>query len=238
MKSFQETIESELQKLVIPDPIYKAFREKSTKHLVLGLRLPVLHTFTSTDPLLQSASIKDIDLLFRSSKIHEAMTIALMWFQHKKELTLKDWGMLKSWIGNVENWEHADTISFLYSKLFERFPEEILPTLKKWNTSKEPWKQRISIVSLIYYASPKRKAPPVTLVFEMIEPLIGSSDMYVQKAVGWTLRECYNLNPKQTLVFLKKHIQSLASHSFSYATEKLTPEEKLPLKQARSRQKS
>lgn len=242
MPSFLRNIELALCGLTIDDPEFKAFRTKTTKLRVFGIRLPVLQKAVCDGFAFYQKTQKEIlsiwDHAWKTSRWHEVMYLPLFYYRnHKHVLGRYEWQVIKHWIDRVENWEHADALSYLYSILLERYPTLVLPTLKKWNRSTNPWKQRVSIVSLIYYASPKRKAPPVKLVLEMVEPLIGSKDAYVRKAVGWTLRESFKLYPKETYTFLKKHIRSLSAASFSHATERVTKEQKTELKKMRSRQK-
>ena len=99
------------------------------------------------------------------------------------------------------------------------------PTLKEWNQSSNAWERRASIVSMIYYASTKRIAPTFRTVISLIEPLIGDQDRYVQKAIGWQLRELHKLYPAQTLSLLY-NTPELSPTSFSYATERLTQKER------------
>lgn len=240
MQNDLDQIESELRKHIVHDPEYKAFREKTTKMRVFGLRLPVLQKFVRNGIKFANKTEKEIleiwDHLWKTSRAHEVLYLPLFYYRnHKHVLGKYEWEVMKHWIERIENWEHADALSYLYSLLFERFPDRVLPTLKKWNASKKPWKQRVSIVSLIYYANKKRKAPPAKLILEMVEPLIGSKDAYVRKAVGWTLRESFKLYPKETYLFLKKHVRELSAISFSYATERVTKEQKNELKKMRSK---
>lgn len=228
-------IEHALKHTQISDPQYKAFRENTSHLTVLGHRLPVLQSIVKNGFSFYSQSPKDIlniwNDIWQTSRIHEALTLPLLYYrQHLDVLDLAHWRVMKTWIDRIENWEHSDNVCSLYSVLFERFPKQIEPTLRAWNRSNNPWKQRASIVSLIYFASPKRKAPPVQLVLELVEPLIPSRDKYVAKAVGWTLRESHKLYPNETLAFLTQHIQKLAPDSFSYATEHLSKSQKDGLK--------
>ena len=231
----QKEIEHVLKQTQISDPEYKTFREKTTKLTVLGHRLPVLQSIVKDGFSFYTKTSEEIlatwNTIWQTSQIHEALTLPLLYYrQHLDVLDLAHWRVMKTWIDRIENWEHADNVCSLYSVLYERFPKQIEPTLRTWNRSRNPWKQRASIVSLIYYATPKRKAPPVQLVLELVEPLIPIRDKYVAKAVGWTLRESHKLYPNETLEFLTKHIHELAPDSFSYATEKLSKSQKDGLK--------
>lgn len=229
-------IERELKKLA--DPSYKASNDRFHIPRSVGVSSvklkPRLKQGFSFSRLPEIDQWKIWNFILRNSRLHEAQMAALR-FAEDRVLTngKREWNYLRGWVDFVDNWAHSDVLSKIYSFLLERHPDLILPQLKKWNRSKHPWKQRASIVSLIYYASPKRKAPNVKTVLEMVEPLIPARDPYVQKGVGWTLRESYNLYPKETLAFLEQHIRELPAIVFSYATEKLDAQTKERLKKQR-----
>lgn len=231
-------VEDSLKKLVADDPVYKAFREKTTRLQVLGLRLPLMQKREQAGFSFYQKKEKDIfnewNSVWNRSRIHEVLSLPLFYYRrHKTDLTPIHWNYFKKWIERIENWEHADSLCYLYSFLYEKYPDLVEPTLKQWNRSKNPWKRRASVVSTIYYASKNRKAPSLKIVFSLIEPLIQDKNPYVQKAVGWQLREAYKLWPEKTLLFLKKHLLDLPAITFSYATEKLSKKEKEIFKRKR-----
>lgn len=51
--------------------------------------------------------------------------------------------------------------------------------------------------------------------------LLPDKEYYVQKGVGWTLREVYNVYPNETLTWLKQDIKLLSSIAFTIAIEKM-----------------
>jgi len=235
---YLKEVEQALKRSVVNDPEYKAFREKTTNLTVLGHRLPLMQKIEKEGFSFYSESIQDVlqtwSDIWKSTKIHEVMYLPLFYYRrHKNQLGPKEWKLLKTWIAQIDNWEHADALCYLYSFLYERYPKLVEPTLFVWNRSKNPWKKRASIVSSIYYASKNRVTPKRTTVFKLIEPLITDKDPYVQKAVGWQLREAYNLWPKETLTLIEEHLTSLSSTSFSYATEKIPAKKKVQLKAVR-----
>ncbi|MDG1949382.1 MAG: DNA alkylation repair protein [bacterium] len=200
---------NELKRHVKNDPEYKAFREKCTNMNLLGLRLPMMRALIKEGFSFYKNSDKEIlaiwNTIWNEATTHEVMAMALFYYTEKKrELTPMHWKTMKSWVNKLDSWEHADTLCWIYSRIYEQYPKLVEPMLFKWNKSKNPWIQRCSIVSTIYYASKNRKAPNLTTVLTLIEPLISHKDPYVQKAVGWQLREVYNLNPKRGLSFIKK----------------------------------
>jgi 3-methyladenine DNA glycosylase AlkD len=236
-KELQE-VERALKKLADKTRATHDARYYNTRFICLGLNAKSQqslfkngYSFSELDHTTQK---KIWNFIFKNAKTHEAMNQALMYFDARRDqLEPADWRVLKSWASRVENWVHSDTLCGIYSRLHEQYPELVYPQLLTWNRAKNPWLRRISIVSLIYYVSPNRKAPSVLRVFPLVTSLIRDKDPYVQKGVGWTLRECYKLRPESTFAFLKHYIKDLAPTSFSYATEKVTKKEKETLKKLR-----
>lgn len=70
-------------------------------------------------------------------------------------------------------------------------------------------------------------------MIDMIESLLDDSDYYVQKGVGWALRELWQLDMKTTTKFLNKNIARISPIAFTAAIEKIPIEEKEVLKKLR-----
>jgi 3-methyladenine DNA glycosylase AlkD len=103
------------------------------------------------------------------------MSLALAWFYDPKNRTyLKTyWPKLKKWSLRIDNWAHSDTLSGIYGRLLEDYPDEIYPTLEKWNIAKNLWLRRLFIVSLIYYKSQRNKVLPLQKILSLLEPQPG-----------------------------------------------------------------
>ena len=76
------------------------------------------------------------------------------------------------------------------------------------------------------------------LTRQLLTPLLNDKEYFVQKAVGWTLRESYNVYPKKTYVFINEHIRMISPVAFTTCLEKMTEKEKQALKQKRRIKKS
>lgn len=236
MKTFLKEVEDEIKKLANKegresDEKFAIPRSVGVSSCKLRPRLKQGFSFSCKS---ENEQWKIWEYIYKNSRLFEAQMAALRFAEDRTYTNgLREWKIVKTWVDHIDNWAHSDVLSKIYSFLYERHPETIEPTLRKWNKDKNPWKQRASVVSTIYYASKNRKAPPLKFVFELVEPLIYHKDPYVQKGVGWQLREAYNLYPKQTLAFLKKHNTEFPATVFSYATEKLSKDVKQKLKAER-----
>jgi 3-methyladenine DNA glycosylase AlkD len=145
-----------------------------------------------------------------------------MWWSDKRRATfaIKEAKRLLSWVSGVDNWAHSDSLSCVLARVLEDKPSVILPTLKKWNKSKNPWERRQSVVALLYYASQRSKTPDRSIVFTQVERLLEDPHFYVQKGVGWTLREAYRVWPKAQVSFVKKNLTRISGTAWFATSEK------------------
>lgn len=173
--------------------------------------------------------------IYQKSPILEVKNMALIYYQQRKKHPkfIDDWSELRSWVDSIENWIHSDMLSDLYATIFEASPQKLLPTFKKWNQSKAPWKKRQSLVSLFYYARARKAYPHFNDVESLILPLLHDDDYYVQKGIGWTLRESSQAYPDQTHQLIIDNLGSISSTAFTAAVEKYSLKEKEKLKSLR-----
>lgn len=205
----------------------------------IGLRVPDLRQTYSTGFSFSNDKPEEIvkiwDYIWWNSNCYETMSIALIWFedpQQRKNLKAH-WLLLKKWSTRIDNWAHSDTLSGIYARIYEDSPNEVYETFKKWNTSKNPWLRRLSIVSLFFYSSQRKKLPPFYKVTALLKTQLTFDHYYVQKGVGWTLREAGNVYPDATYAFIEKNIYNISAHAFSAATEKMSIKKREHLKKLR-----
>lgn len=197
-------------------------------HAHLGLTLPTqrkaLKKGYSFTHLPITAQVKHWDRVWRDGQHFEVMNQAALWLASLRDPgdLLACWPTAKGWIGRCDNWAHSDTLSAGYTRMLEADTgrTRVYPMLQQWNRARDPWKRRQSIVSLIYYHSPKRTPPKPNEVLPLVETLLDDVDIYVQKGVGWTLREAYNAYPDHTGPFIDRHATALSAIAYSAATEK------------------
>lgn len=167
------------------------------------------------------------DYIWKNSKIFEVMLLASYWAASRPFAeTFSNHKIMLSWLARVDNWAHSDELSAHYARFLEHAPAKILPVFKKWNRSPLPWFKRQSLVGLLFYSRMRKQSPKANLILEFIEKHIEDEHYYVQKAVGWTLRECWNVYPDLTFAYLKKNADRIPSAAWTAATEKLKARDK------------
>jgi 3-methyladenine DNA glycosylase AlkD len=86
----------------------------------------------------------------------------------------------KSW------WDSVDYIkSVCFKDYFLKFPDKRYEITQKWIDSENIWLQRLSIIFQLGY----KDKTDVELLKRNILQLNGSDEFFVQKAIGWALRD-------------------------------------------------
>lgn len=190
----------------------------------LGLRVPDVRALVkegySFYEMPDGAIGETWDYIWRRSHWHEVMSQALYFYQAKPPdpVALE---LIRNWIERCHCWEHSDDLSKIYAGVVEEQPQLMLPTLRRWNRSANPWERRQSVVSLIEYARKRRRFRPFEELISFVRPLLDDDDYYVQKGVGWTLREIYNAYPAEGERFIRERVADIHPLAWSAATEKL-----------------
>jgi 3-methyladenine DNA glycosylase AlkD len=99
----------------------------------------------------------------------------------------------KSW------WDSVDQIaSLITGRYFQLFPQQIAKVTGRWNKHPNIWLQRSSIMFQKFY----KKDTDTNLLASYIVHLSKSNEFFVQKAIGWALREYAKTNPNWVTQFV------------------------------------
>jgi 3-methyladenine DNA glycosylase AlkD len=119
----------------------------------------------------------------------------------------KDWTpdmipMIEEMITEKSWWDSVDNIaSLITGPYFLKFPAHLKPVTQKWNRSDNFWLQRSSILFQKAY----REKTNTALLSKYILHCAGSKEFFIQKAIGWSLREYAKTDREWVLQFVQKH---------------------------------
>lgn len=100
----------------------------------------------------------------------------------------------KSW------WDTVDTISGgPLGVHFRRFPEVKEKYLTKWRASENFWLRRTTILFQLNY----KKETDFTLLCDIICENLDSKEFFINKAIGWSLRQYGRVDPEAVKKFVK-----------------------------------
>lgn len=215
-----------------------------TQYEVIGLTVPMQRSILKNGYTFSALSLKDQlpvwDAIWKSADVYEVLSQCIYFIEKNwSKLDVKDvWRVVRSWVKKIDNWAHSDGLSDIYAHLMEKMPEEIYCQYQLWNKSENPWERRQSLVGMLLYSKKRKTLLAASKLLDMVQPLIADKDYYVQKGLGWALREIGNVYPDEAMSFLNKHCTILHPVAFATATEKISPDIKNTLKLLRKDKRS
>lgn len=205
----------------------------------LGIRFPELRKrvkqgFSFYD-LPEGQVLEVWDVLWRSSPYGDVLFAALEYYAPivRKRVSPGLWPVVRRWSGRVDNWCHSDLLSGLYSRVLERYPEEVFPQIRVWNAAEDEWLRRISIVSLVHYSGKNAVFLPPDKVLPLVSNCLGDPRRYVQTALGWVLREMGQVYPDEVDEYLETHASAMSASAFSRAIERRSADSRARFREMR-----
>jgi 3-methyladenine DNA glycosylase AlkD len=193
----------------------------------LNLKMPVVRQYLDSLDADKKSSrgpqyFEKMNQLWFESDTFDSKIIPLYWLDHQStEFLIKNQKQILKWVSEIDNWAHADAYCSAIARIFEFDQKNALPTYLKWNKHKSSWLRRCSMVGTFYYSYHREIQPSFELAKKLVSPHFKAEEYYVQKAVGWTIREMYNVYPEKTVQFIKQNNFQLSSVAWVAATEKL-----------------
>ena len=100
----------------------------------------------------------------------------------------------KSW------WDTVDTIAgHTVGAMFKRYPKVKTKYLKKWRKSENFWLRRTTLLFQLGY----KEETDFELLCELVKENLGSDEFFINKAIGWALRQYAWNNPTAVKKFVK-----------------------------------
>ncbi len=118
--------------------------------------------------------------------------------KYTRQYDIQDISLFEYLITHKSWW---DTVDFLASNIlgpyFLRFPKQKDVYVKKWISSNEMWLQRSALLFQLKY----KNEVDTNLLSYSINSLLGSKEFFINKAIGWSLRQYGKYNPEWVVDF-------------------------------------
>jgi 3-methyladenine DNA glycosylase AlkD len=131
-------------------------------------------------------------------------------FKYVKKLEKTDIEVIAYIIANKSWW---DTVDFIAVKLagayFKMYPTEREKVINSWLNSGNMWLKRSAILFQLKY---KTEVDKEFLAY-ILKENFGSKEFFINKAIGWVLREYTRTNPEWVIDFVERHFDELSNLS-------------------------
>ncbi len=170
--------------------------------------------------------------LWNESNCYEIMNLSLMYLAIycKKHKDFEAFLLAKSFLFKIDNWAHSDFLSSIIGRHMIYAESNIYKELYTLNNAENFWERRAALVPLLFHLKSKKSNLTMNHFYDSINPRILDEAYYVQKAVGWLLREFGEKFPNELLSYLYQNAYQMSSIAFATATEKISSTNKEKLK--------
>ena len=131
-------------------------------------------------------------------------------------LKKEDISRLKYLIVTKSWWDTVDLLAKVVGSLVIRI-EGYNQTMLEWSKDSNIWLRRVAI---LYQLSLKEKVDEKVLD-EILENNLGDNEFFINKAVGWALRDYSKFNPEWVTKFIEKNRENMANLSLREASKYL-----------------
>ena len=122
--------------------------------------------------------------------------------RYKNDFRIGDIKLMAYMIENKSWW---DTVDFIAKKLvgryFQSYPEFRDEFINKWLKSNNIWLQRTTLLFQLAY----KEETDQEMLFANIKKLKDIDEFFIQKAIGWSLREYSRTDPQAVKDFINTH---------------------------------
>jgi 3-methyladenine DNA glycosylase AlkD len=118
----------------------------------------------------------------------------------EKKLPSKAINTLEYMITHKSWWDTVDNISHIAGVHFKRYPEVREKYLPKWRSSKNFWLRRTTLLFQLDY----KEQTNFDLLRDLIRENLGSDEFFINKAIGWALRQYARVDPGAVKEFVER----------------------------------
>ncbi|MDX2485073.1 MAG: DNA alkylation repair protein [Pseudodonghicola sp.] len=204
--------------------------------VVLGLPNPAINELTQG--WRQALSVEErvalADQLWKSDIFEARLAAAKLLTQARMRPDEGAWTLIQSWVPEFDSWAIADHACIAAQKRLVADPAR-LDQVEDWTRSEHMWTRRAALVATLPWTKQNHPKPED---LERRDRILGwaagyvpERDWFVQKAIGWWLRDLSKHDPDRVRAFLAEHGEAMKPFARKEASRYLpkdTPDDQLP----------
>ncbi|MCW3784862.1 DNA alkylation repair protein [Plebeiibacterium sediminum] len=200
------TLETEFKKQGNPENAFNQKKYLKNKFEFFGLTTPqrraIQKPFLQKEYLPSKAQYKNIIIELWQKPEREFQHFALdLSYKYLKQIEADDIELFEYMILHKSWWDTVDGVApKLVAEYFKKFPEQRDIYTTKWLNSGNIWLQRSTLIFQLFY---KEDLDTIFLA-KAINKLLGSKEFFINKAIGWILRQYSKTNPVWVEEFVDK----------------------------------
>jgi 3-methyladenine DNA glycosylase AlkD len=172
-------------------------RREAMKHLFTHAQLPKVDELSLV-----------IDELWSLPQREFQMVAVDLLIKMKKKLPVTMLADLQRWITTKSWWDTVDMLAtHIAGGFYLRYPNETMKYIALWRSKDNIWLRRTTLLYQLKY----KENTDVPLLFSLIKDNKRDSDFFIQKAIGWVLREYSKTDAEAVIALIEtEKLQGLA----------------------------
>jgi len=206
-----EDLVKELKAVANPDDAVAMKAYMKNKFEFLGVKTPARRKLVKAFFKQQTDSVIDWNFINEAwnNPYRELQYVALDYLEIRKKLLapsdlprLKKLAQTKSW------WDTVDFLDRLVGSIIARFPET-KATILSWSCDEDIWLRRLAIDHQLL----RKEETDTELLEKILVNNLGQTEFFINKAIGWALRDYSKTNPNWVKDFIERHRAEMAALS-------------------------
>ena len=206
-----EELKKELKAVAIPNDAMAMKAYMKNKFEFLGVKTPARRKLAKVFFKQHTDSVIDWNFINEAwnNPYRELQYVALDYLEIRKKLLapsdlprLKKLAQTKSW------WDTVDFLDRLVGSIIARFPET-KATILSWSCDEDIWLRRLAIDHQLL----KKEETDTELLEKILVNNLGQTEFFINKAIGWALRDYSKTNPDWVRDFIEWHQAEMATLS-------------------------
>lgn len=206
-----EKLLENLKAVAKPDDAVAMKAYMKNKFEFLGVKTPVRRKLSKIFFKQQTDSVIDWNFINEAWKnpYRELQYAALDYLESRKKLlTPSDLPRLKKLAQTKSWWDTIDFLDRLVGSIIARFPET-KATILSWSCDEDIWLRRLAIDHQLL----RKEETDTELLEKILANNLGQTEFFINKAIGWALRDYSKTNPGWVRDFIERHQAEMAALS-------------------------
>ena len=206
-----EELVKELKAVGIPKDAVAMKAYMKNKFEFLGVKTPARRKLAKAFFKQHTDSVIDWNFINEAwnNPYRELQYTALDYLEiRKKLLTPSDFSRLKKLAQTKSWWDTIDFLDRLVGTIIARFPET-KEIILAWSRDEDIWLRRLAIDHQLL----RKEETDIELLEKILVNNLGQTEFFINKAIGWALRDYSKTNPDWVRDFIERHRAEMATLS-------------------------
>ena len=200
-----DVLHGEVKKHADPQKVVSMANYLKNQFDCYGIKTPVRNQIQKEwFKQVKSAGINHWDLAYnlwaKDQREYQYIAIDYLKKVPKKLIQIDDHKLLEEIITTKSWWDSVDLIATNYvGNYFLKFPKQIEPVIGRWRKSDNIWLNRTCLIFQLKY----RDQLDFHLLTDLIDDMKSNPEFFIQKAIGWSLRQHSKFDPDAVHAYLE-----------------------------------